>query len=104
MDDDRDLRDEKIRRFFEEDVLNAKINRAYFGLEIRITVDHLLHHSGAKLVSQQGKSIDIRPKTVEQYWKLQSLIYDYTKMYGKNQGIEEIKNKWATPARKSYYH
>ena len=101
---DKNLLDEKIRTFFEEDDLRANINRTYFGLEIRINVDHLLHHTGAKLVDQQGKVKDVHPKTIEHYLGLQSLIYDYTKMYGKNPSMEEIKNKWATPARISYYY
>lgn len=102
MDDDSDLRDKKIEKFFEEDVLHAKINRAYFGLEIRITLDHFKNHAGARLVNQQGRSIDVHPDTVKKYWELQSLIYDYIKEFGTNPSIEEIKNKWVTPAKNRY--
>ncbi|MDO8510947.1 MAG: hypothetical protein Q7S55_02165 [Nanoarchaeota archaeon] len=101
MDDEVDAH---IVRFFEEDALSAKINRAALGLEVRITFDDLFDKTGAKLVNQQGKVKDVDPKTVECYWGLQSLIYDYTKQYGKNPGIEVIKNKWTTPARKRYYY
>ncbi len=100
MDDDNG---EKIRKFSEEDILHAKINRIYFGLEMRITVDHFLNHAGAQLISSQGRSIDVHPDTVKKYWELQSLICEYIKGFGTNPSIEEIKNKWATPARKTHH-
>src|SRR3990167_8713881 len=100
MDDEVDAH---IVRFFEEDALSAKINRTTLGLEVRITFDGLFDKTGAKLVNQQGKVKDVDPKTVECYWGLQSLIYDYIKEFGINQDIEEIKDRWATPARKVYY-
>jgi len=100
---DPDEFNRKIQQFFEEDGLLAKINRIFLGFEVRITIDHLLNHTGAKLVSQKGRAIDVHPDTVKHYWKLQSLIYDYTKLYGINSSVEEIKNKWTTPARKAYF-
>ena len=90
--------DEKIEKFFAEDDLRAKINRTFLGLEVRITLDHhLLKHSGATLVNQQGRSIDVHPNTVQRYYELRSLIYDYRKLYGKNPEIEAIRNKWSLP-------
>ena len=100
MDDDSG---EKIKKFFEEGALHAKINRTYLSLEMRITADHLLNHAGAQLINSQGRSIDVHPDTVKKYWELQSLIYDYIKGFGTDPGIEEIKNRWATPARKAYF-
>ncbi len=102
--DDRDQFDQRITDFFTKDELHAKINRTYFGLELRITIDHLMNHTGAQLVNQQERSIDVHPKTVEYYFKLSSLIYDYTSAYGKNPDLEVLKNKWTTPARKAYFN
>ena len=100
---DPDLFDEKIRDSFAEDSHCAAIQRKNLILELLITTDHYLDHKGAKLVSQKGRSIDVHPDTVKHYWELQSLIYDYTKLYGINQSIEEIRNKWTTPRRKAYF-
>jgi hypothetical protein len=96
--------DRKIQRFFAEDDLSAKINRTFLGLEMRITLDHFLNNKGAKLVSSREREIDVHPATVKRYWELQSLIYDYIKSYGSNPQIEEIKNKWTTPARSRYFN
>ncbi|HLD39838.1 MAG TPA: hypothetical protein VJB13_01735 [Candidatus Nanoarchaeia archaeon] len=100
---DPDLFDEKIRDFFAEDSHCAAIQRKNLILELLITTDHYLEHKGATLVSQKGRAINVHPDTVKHYWELQSLIYDYTKLYGKNQDLEELKNKWTTPARSRYF-
>lgn len=101
MDDDSS--DEKIIKFFAEDSHAAAIQRKNIVLELLITADHLLNRQGAQLVSRQGKKVDVHPDTVKKYWELQSLIYDYIKEFGMNPSIGEVKNKWATPARKAYY-
>lgn len=80
--------------FFEEDDFRVKINRAYLSLEIRITIDHLKKNTGARLVSQQGRAIDIHPKTLQCYYGLRSLIYDYTQLYGKNAELEAMRDRW----------
>ena len=97
-----DLFDEKIIRFFEEDSHCAAIQRKYLVLELLITVDHYFDHRGAQLVSQKGRAIDVHPNTIKHYWELESLIFDYTKLYGANPNVEEIKNKWTTPTRSRY--
>lgn len=102
MDED-DLFDEKIVKFFDEDSRCAAIQRKNLMLELLITADHFLNNKGAQLISSRGRAIDVHPLTINHYWELQSLIYDYTKLYGKNPAIEEIKNKWTTPARKAYF-
>jgi len=83
----------------EEKDLRARINSTYLGLEIRITIDHFLNPTGAKLVSPKGRSIDVHPDTVKIYEELQSLIFNYTTAYGTNPSLEELRNKWATPER-----
>ncbi len=88
----------------DEQDLRAKINRTFLGLEVRITVDHLLNHAGAQLVSPKGRSIDVHPDTVKRYFELCSFIHYYTKQYGKNQDLEELKNKWTAPTRSRYFH
>lgn len=103
MEEDSDSFDEKIRDFFEEDALRAKINRTFLGLEIKITIDHLMDYGGARLISQQGRGIDVHPETLKCYYELLSLIYDYTKMYGKKPELEAMRDKWATPARRVYF-
>lgn len=103
MEDDGDLFDEKIREFFEEDSLRAKINRTVLGLEVRITIDHHLNRTGARLISQQGRGIDVHLETLKCYYELLSLISDYTKMYGKKTELEAMRDKWATPARKTSF-
>ncbi|GEM_PF-4523692 len=86
--------DDRINEFFTEDQLHAKINRTYFGLELRITFDGFLNKSGAQLVNQEGIIIDVHQKTLERYWELRSLIHQYIRTYGTNPIMEEIKEKW----------
>ncbi len=100
---DEELFDEKIANFFNEDSHCAAIQRKYLLLELLITADHYLDHTEAQLVSSKGRAINVHPDTIKHYWELQSLIYDYTKLYGKNPSVEEVKHKWATPARSRYY-
>ena len=100
-DDDKESLDVQ-RKGLKEDVLHSKINKAYFSLEIRITVDHLLSLTGARLVNRQGRSIDIHPETAKKYVELQSLIYDYTKEFGTDPGIKEIKDKWVATTGSEY--
>lgn len=101
---DEKIFDGKIRNFFAEDSHCAAIQRKYMLLELLITADHLLNHNEAQLVSQKGRTINVHSYTIKHYWELQSLIYDYTKLYGKNPDLEAMKEKWATPARKAYFN
>ena len=89
--------DQRIEEFFERDELYAKINRTLLGLEVRITIDNLMNHTGMQLVNQQGRTIDVHQKTVERYYELCSLVNNYTKTYGTNPEIELIKSRWAAP-------
>ncbi len=100
---DEEIFDNKVQEFFEKDELQARISRAVLSFETRITIDHLLNRTGAKLVNQQGRSIDVHPHTLIRYWEVQSLIFNYVKTYGTNQAFEDIKDKWTTPARSRYY-
>ena len=100
---DEDGFEQKIQQFFEEDSLHAKINRTALGLEVRITLDHFMGHTGARLVNKQGREINVHPETEKYYFKLCSLIYEYTSAYGKKPEMEAMKEKWATPARKAYF-
>ena len=86
---DPDLFDEKIRDFFAEDSHCAAIQRKNLLLELLITADHYLDHKEAQLISQKGRR-DVHPDTIKHYWELQSLIYDYTRLYGIKQSIEDI--------------
>lgn len=102
-DDDNDSLDVARRLSPDQAALHSKINRAYLGLELRITIDHLLNQAGARLVNRQGRSIDVHPDTAQKYQELQSLIHDYIKEFGTDPNIEEIKNKWAVLTRKVDY-
>ena len=102
-----DNQERKIVKFY--DPLRHQINQAFLSLETRITVDRLLNRTGAKLVKQQGREVQVHPDTVRSYFHLYSLIYDYMKRHQENaepqdlQLLEAMRDKWTTPARRDYF-
>lgn len=101
--DDND-QEKNVREQF--DPLLPRIKRVFFELELRITIDHLLNHTGAKLVSQQGREIDVHPETVKHYHESCSLAYDYITAYWPSsdaQAVKALRDKWTTPAKVAYF-
>lgn len=96
--------EEKTWKFCDERNHSAAIQRKYILLELLITADHLLNHNGAHLVSPKGRAINVHPDTIKLYQELQSLICDYIKIYGTNPTVEELGNRWTTPAESTYFN
>ena|SRR3989344_6181796 len=85
--------DQKVEAF-SEDELRKKINKAVFGLELKISFDLLTGSHEVKLRDEKGNSYNISMKTLDHYHELRSLLEQYHSNYGNRPEFEAAKQKW----------
>ena len=86
--------DQRVEPFLKEEELRHKINKAVFGLELKISFDQLMRTQDAKLRDDQGNSYTVSGKTVQHHHDMNSLIDQYLSRYGKRPEFEAAKQKW----------